>query len=57
MRASGTIDLGFLAHISELVVCSRCFKRGVRTPIRQVISARHRPRTLCRPCAERPLRS
>jgi hypothetical protein len=45
-----SVDRHFLAHLSDLLLCSRCLRHGVRTPIRQVISARHRPRTLCRDC-------
>ena len=45
-------DARFLTYISELMLCSRCLRKGRRTPIRQVISHRHRPLSLCRGCRE-----
>jgi len=45
------IDFGLLNRMTDLVVCSRCFQAGRRNPVVQVISARHRPRSLCRHCS------
>jgi hypothetical protein len=50
VRASAEIDRRFLTFVTDLLLCSRCLKHGVRTPVRQVISPRHRPRPLCRDC-------
>ena len=38
MNASRTVSRRFLAHFSELLLCSRCLRHGIRTPVRQVIS-------------------
>ncbi len=46
------IDERLLAHRSNLIVCSRCLRLGVRTPVVQIISTRHRPLPLCRSCRE-----
>jgi hypothetical protein len=56
VHASAEIERGFLAFITDLVLCSRCFRRGVRTPVLQPISPRHRVRTLCCHCSARALR-
>ena len=46
------VDYGFLAHRSAKIVCSRCLKTGIRTPVVQIISARHRLLSLCRACRD-----
>lgn len=51
MSAAGpSVDYALLARVSEHLVCSRCLRRGRRTPVRQVISKRHRPLSLCPQC-------
>jgi hypothetical protein len=45
-----TVDYGFMAHVSELLVCSRCLRHGIRAQVRQVVSKHHRPVTLCPSC-------
>jgi hypothetical protein len=50
VQASTNVDHRFLTYFSDLLVCSRCLRFGRRTPVRQVISPRHRPQTLCRDC-------
>lgn len=45
-----TVDYRLLQRLSHLLVCPRCLARGVRTPVAQVISHRHRPRALCPAC-------
>jgi len=51
VHARAEIDRRFLSFVTDLVLCSHCFRHGLRTPIRQPISHRHRPRTLCRDCS------
>jgi hypothetical protein len=53
VQTSSNVDRRFLGFVSELLLCSRCFGNGVRRHVVQVISPRHRPRTLCRDCAAR----
>jgi hypothetical protein len=48
--ATANVDYRLLGQLSDLVVCSRCLKRGKATPVPQVISPRHTPRTLCASC-------
>ena len=52
--ATGTanIDYRLLSRLSNLVVCSRCLRHGKATPVPQVFSRRHTPRTLCASCAK-----
>jgi hypothetical protein len=50
MRALAEIDRRFFRFLTDLLLCSRCLRRGVRTPVRQVISPHHRPRALCARC-------
>jgi hypothetical protein len=47
---SAAIDLGLLSRLTDLLLCSRCLRLGRRTPVPQVVSRRHRPRTLCPAC-------
>jgi len=47
---TGNVDHGLLSRLSSLLLCSACLRRGVRTPVPQVISRRHRPRSLCAAC-------
>ena len=49
-EATSNIDLRLLNHLTDLVVCSRCFRAGRLKPVVQIVSERHRPRTLCRDC-------
>jgi hypothetical protein len=53
MHAAADIDRRFLGFITDLLLCSRCLRHGVRTRVRQAISHRHRPLTLCRDCRAR----
>lgn len=45
------IDYRLLGMISNLVICSRCLRDGRITPVPQVLSARHTPRSLCGDCS------
>jgi hypothetical protein len=49
----GTIDFNLLRRLSHLLLCSACLRFGVRTPVPQVISPRHTPRSLCPACRAR----
>ena len=49
-RTAKVVDYSLLQRLSDQLLCSRCLKRGVRTPVVQVISTRHRLRSLCRSC-------
>ncbi|MCH8059148.1 MAG: hypothetical protein IIA11_01685 [Proteobacteria bacterium] len=51
-NAHGKIDYRLLGMLSDLVICSRCFRAGKVTPVPQVLSKRHTPRSLCRSCIE-----
>jgi hypothetical protein len=51
--ASSIIDRRFLTFVTDLLLCSRCLKSGIRTRVRQVISPRHRPHALCGDCRRR----
>jgi len=51
VHTSAEIDRRFLGLITDSVLCSRCYRQGLRTPVHQPISPRHRPRTLCRECS------
>ena len=44
------VDYSFLHRFTELLICSRCFSKRVRQPVRQLLSDRHRPLTLCHEC-------
>jgi hypothetical protein len=50
VHASAEIDRRFLSFVTDLLLCSRCLRHGVRTRVRQPISPRHRLLTLCRDC-------
>jgi hypothetical protein len=47
---SASIDFRLLSLLTDLLLCSRCLRLGRRTPIPQVVSRRHRPRSLCDQC-------
>lgn len=44
------IDYRLLGLLSDLVICSRCLRAGRITPVPQILSNRHTPRTLCGGC-------
>ena len=50
--ATANIDYRLLNRLSNLVVCSRCLSKGKLTPVPQVISPRHTPRSLCASCVK-----
>ena len=47
---AANVDLGLLERLTHLVICARCLRKGLKTPVTQVISHRHRLRTLCPAC-------
>ena len=49
LRAS--IDFSLLERLTDELVCTRCFQAGILTPVTQVVSKHHRPKTLCQDCA------
>lgn len=49
---TANIDYRLLNRLSNLVVCSRCLSNGKLTPVPQVISQRHTPRSLCSSCVK-----
>lgn len=46
-----TVSYTLLNQLSDLLICSRCFRRNVRQPLVQVFSRRHRPVHLCPECS------
>jgi len=51
--ADRKISYRILSLWSDLLLCSRCLKGGVQRPVGQVISKRHRLRSLCSSCQGR----
>lgn len=51
-QAMSRVDYRLLQRFSELLLCSRCLCRGLRIAVRQVISHRHRPQSLCATCRD-----
>lgn len=45
------VSYRLLDRFTDLLICSRCFRRHVRQPVRQLLSTRHRPIALCNDCA------
>lgn len=46
------VAYGLLERSTNQLLCSHCLAAGRRTPVPQVISTRHRPRSLCASCRE-----
>ena len=44
------VDYRLMHLLSDLVICSRCLRAGRTTPVPQVLSNRHTPRSLCNDC-------
>ncbi len=45
------VDYRLLNRLSDLVICSRCFRLGTVTPVPQVISSRHALKNVCPACS------
>ena len=50
------VDYRLLNRLSDLVICSRCFRLGTVTPVPQVISSRHALKNFCKDCCQAALR-
>jgi hypothetical protein len=50
--ASTNVDYRLLGLLSNLVICSRCLRQGKITPVPQVVSHRHTPRSRCSGCTK-----
>lgn len=46
----GKVDYRLLGLMSDLVICSGCLRKGKVTPVPQIVSDRHTPRSLCAAC-------
>ena len=49
--ANNNVDYRLLGLMSDLVICSACLREGRITPVPQIVSHRHTPRSLCGGCA------
>ena len=49
-KSLGKIDYRLLGLMSDLVICSCCLRAGKVTPVPQILSERHTPRSLCAAC-------
>ncbi len=47
------VSYKLIDRVTDLLICSRCFRRNVRKPIRAVISSRHKPMPVCDECSGR----
>lgn len=47
------VSYTLLQRVSNLLICSRCFRRNVHQPLVQVFSRHHRPLPLCPACSGR----
>ncbi len=50
--ADNNVDYRLLGLLSDLVICSSCLRQGRVTPVPQIVSHRHTPRSLCTGCAK-----
>ncbi len=48
--AKGNVSYRLLNRLSNLVICSRCLRSGVVTPVPQIISGRHSLTNECAAC-------
>jgi len=51
-EAQSKVDYRLLGLLSDLVICSKCLRAGRVTPVPQILSARHTPRSLCSSCVK-----
>lgn len=56
-NAHGNVDYRLLGLMSNLVICSGCLRSGKVTPVPQIVSDRHTPRSLCAACVTPQRRS
>ena len=50
--ANDNVDYRLLGLKSDLVICSACLREGRVTPVPQIVSHRHTPRSLCTACTK-----
>lgn len=50
--ANTNVDYRLLGLMSDLVICSACLRQGKVTPVPQIVSPRHTPRSRCAACAK-----
>lgn len=48
--AASNVDYRLLGLLSDMVICSSCLRAGRVTPVPQIMSERHKPRSLCNAC-------
>ncbi|MDH3304748.1 MAG: hypothetical protein OEM92_06030 [Gammaproteobacteria bacterium] len=53
--AKDNVSYRLLDKLSNLVICSRCLRRGVVTPVPQIISDRHSLTNECAACRSKNL--
>ena len=51
-KTASNVDYRLLGFLSDLVICSSCLRAGRITPVPQILSERHTPRSLCRGCVK-----
>ena len=55
--ARSNVDYRLIGLMSDLVICSSCLRQGRVTPVPQIVSHRHTPRSLCAGCTKPKRRS
>ena len=53
--AKDKVSYRLLNRLSDLVICSRCLRSGVVTPVPQIISGRHSLTNECAECRAKDL--
>jgi hypothetical protein len=51
-KTASNVDYRLLGCMSDLVICSSCLRAGRITPVPQIVSQRHTPRSLCSGCVK-----
>ena len=51
-EAQSNVDYRLLGLLSDLVICSKCLRAGRVTPVPQILSELHTPRSLCSACVK-----
>ena len=55
--AKDNVSYRLLNRLSNLVICSRCLRSGVVTPVPQIISGRHSLTNECAECRAKDIES
>jgi hypothetical protein len=50
MRGRSKIDFSLMERFTDRLLCGRCYRKGRRTPVPQLVSHRHGLLTLCAEC-------